>query len=65
MESEIQKLSDAELLRILNPALAVAVGDYGVPELFGVLPDFCIRVPDDSGCNHSGNSQKEEIFCTR
>ena len=44
MESEIQKLSDAELLRILNPALAVAVGDYGVPELLNVAEQEVLAI---------------------
>ena len=44
MESEIRKLSDAELLRILNPALALAVGDYGVPELLNVAEQEVLAI---------------------
>lgn len=39
MEKEIKNLTDIELLRIVNPSLAVMVGEYSVPELLNVAEE--------------------------
>ena len=44
MERDIHNLSDAELLRILNPALPVMVGDYSVPELLNVAEEEVLAI---------------------
>ena len=44
MERDIHNLSDAELLRILNPTLPIMVGDYSVPELLNVAEEEVLAI---------------------
>ena len=44
MDKEIQNLSDNELLRIVNPSLAVMIGDYSVPELLNVAEEEVLTI---------------------
>ena len=44
MENTIKNLSDAELLRIINPSLPVMIGEYSVSELLDVAEEEALSI---------------------
>lgn len=44
MDNDIKNLSDIELLTLVNPSLAVMMGDYSVPELLNVAEEEALAI---------------------